>query len=310
MTLRFSSESRSRTAWLRLLGALVIACAVQGRLPAQEKVGCCTDSAAAAALLEQAGNAYRASPMTRASMLHAMAFFVEAARVARRGRAAGIEEFALYNISRIQRQIGATDSALHFAEELVRASRRNGDSLGVAFGFFALAEVYAEVGRPDSVLAVSNDAFRLCAAIRSCFFINQLFAVALPYAAGGDSAARVLRRLVSNSLAQRDTVGMGSALGGIRLCHDRTARAVRLRAPLPEIGHRTRACHPRDSLGDGAQLPVLGDARLSPALLQPSPARCSSTRGPARRSVRIGEHRQDVSPHFEARCTRLCRHLL
>ncbi len=190
------------------------------RLPAQERVGCCTDSAAAAALLQQAGNAYHArrNDTSQHASVNGVFRGGRSRGAARKsGRDRGVRSVQHFAYS-------ATDRRHRFRATLCR---RIGTRLPAQWRFagsclWPLCPCRGIRGgrQPVEVLAVSNNAFHLCAALRSCFFINQLFAVALPYAAGGDSAAGVLRRLVTNSLAQRDTVGwvaLSVALGSVMI---------------------------------------------------------------------------------------------
>jgi CHAT domain-containing protein len=131
-----------------------------------------------------------------------------AVSLAQQGHARGVELTALYWISHLYRISGSSDSALHYGGGLLRTARSYEDSIGAALGLFALAQVYAEIERSDSLSPSVMEALTLCQRRGGCWFENQLIALAAPLLLKTPEGMPLLRSIASNAEAHADTVGL------------------------------------------------------------------------------------------------------
>src|SRR5207249_6161409 len=135
-----------------------------------------------------------------------------------RARARTPEVEALYGISFLYRTMGASDSALHYGNELVRVGRSYGIRVAEAMGLFAKVQVYADMERIDSLAPLGAQAEAICKEAGGCWFESQLFALAAPWLYRGPADLALLRGVLSQAQARGDTVGMArlyDAMGAI-----------------------------------------------------------------------------------------------
>jgi len=187
-------------------------------LCAQQEQPDSADSAAAVSLIQAGAQPMAGGYPSREKQERAIVLLHEAVTRARHGRARTPEAVALYSISYLYRTMGVSDSAIHYGEQLVRVARSHGIRVAEAMGLFALAQVYADMERIDSLAPLAFQATAICQETGGCWFESQLFALVAPWMYRGPGDLSVFRALVLKAQARGDTAGLAriyDALGAI-----------------------------------------------------------------------------------------------